>query len=328
MKMKSSTLILVTILLVSLVVALSFSVNLNGNGGNRIVKVGMLSDLHWMSEPLEPYDWVVDAHIQGETWTRKAIAEWEVWGADFAIQMGDYCHDIHENGSFCTAAEVLSYQAGFFSFWRSDQFPCYNVFGNHENAYGPTKTQALELWQIPENPSVAYYSFDVENCHFIVLDNQDFEGPRRDVGENWRIGSVQKTWLINDLDSNPKPTFIFIHVPLAGIFEYLNSTWGSYYNSLRNGAEIRTLLESYPNVVAVFQGHYHNRPTLTDDAWHWQDGRIHYFGMPSMIDFNSANARGFLTINLDKQVFTYEVKVEPGLTTGCYYQYPFSMIIN
>jgi len=316
-KSKAVSGIMLALLLVGML-ALAFNVQTVQSSPSVPLKIGIISDVHWMPEPHPPWEfngtsqWVEDAYLKTENWTKEAILEWEEWEADFAIQLGDYVHEYHSNGSDCSSTEVLERQSYFLnSIWASNSTPLYNVLGNHEVSL-TTKTEAVQLWPLPSNSTRAYYSFDVGDFHFIVLDNHDFEKGHNEIerGQNWRIWDEQKQWLINELENNTEPTFLFIHVPLAGIFEGMDeviSPKGGTYNSLRNGPEIRDLLEQYPHVVAVFQGHYHNVGSGTDDAWHWRESRVHYFGVPCPIDPNSARARGFLSLDPDNCRLTWDV---------------------
>lgn len=299
----------------------------------REIKVGIFGDLHLAGAEIK-YGWNEEFVIGGAGafrrpttvnkeigWVLNTIKKLEAQGVDFCIQMGDYATDRYNNTDYFTEAQMIETQRRWFNnMWTatsSGGTPLYTVMGNHDFG-NARKSEILSVWARPANLSVAYYSFDMKGFHFVVLDSQDYDkgfgGPAQT--SKFRISYLQKMWLIEDLESTSKPTFLFIHIPLSAMFT------NSGYNSLRNGEEIRNLLENYPHVIACFEAHYHNKGTNTDAPYHWRVGRVHYFGTGFP---NQDLCTGMLTIkkqNSTHGTFTYHAK---GDFFDEYWEFSFDM---
>jgi len=99
-----------------------------------------------------------------------------------------------------------------------------------------------------------YYSFDYQNCHFVMLDNAE-----KAVWGN--ITDAQLTWLKKDLSANKKPmVFVFMHLP-AWVENKIDR---KYYVFWRD--TLHPLFRA-SRVAAVFGGHIHTfGPTQTFDG--------------------------------------------------------------
>ena len=83
---------------------------------------------------------------------RRILSRGRDGGASFAIQLGDFLHNLPENG------------------WLADEYaeadlPTYNVFGNHDTDRDELG-RILEMYRMERN----YYHFDCEGYRVIVLD--------------------------------------------------------------------------------------------------------------------------------------------------------------
>jgi len=150
--------------------------------------------------------------------------------ADFVIEMGDFCYPDSTSNSFM---EV-------FNRFKNDK---YFVLGNHDRDNGVTREQSINYFGMP----AAYYSFDKNGFHFIVMDGNE-EG-MADDGYPLGISDEQKEWLINDLNSTYVKTIVFMHQ--------------SFVYDIENGEEIRNIISSQKlsdgnkKVIVCFNGHKH-----------------------------------------------------------------------
>ena len=288
------------------------------------VGVGIgLTVLYWLLkrppeeevDPMVRFGMVADTHNNGSKradverqncvpWLRDFVNEMNEWKPDFIIQLGDIA-DVWEEGVIVDQAELYDRIKTAMDEIRKSVVPYYSIHGNHEIPTSEcSKTWVRPLVDMPSN----YYSFDIKRFHFIVLDPFDYEYGYVKVYENFRIYPEERDWLINELETVKKPTLFFIHVPLSGFFEGAGGH-AEDYNSMRNGAEIRSLLEGYEQVIAVFEAHYHNPDgdTVCNGlSYMWKEGRIPYFGVYSLVDQTNLKSRGKVTLNAETRKGVYE----------------------
>lgn len=172
--------------------------------------------------------------------------------ADFIIQLGDFCQPKPAN-------------LGFLKIWNSFPGERHHVLGNHDMDGGFKREQTIAYLGMPAK----YYSFDVKGWHFVVLDGNDPDIPKK-PGYASRIGPEQLAWLKEDLKKTQSPTVVFSHQGADG--------------ALRNAAEVRAVLEEAnreagrTKVVAAFCGHNHIDLDTPING-------IHYLQVNSMSDF-------------------------------------------
>jgi hypothetical protein len=152
-----------------------------------------------------------------------------------------------------------------------------------------TKTEFLRVTEMPGR----YYSFDVKEYHFIVLDGNNCRGetavpPGCDgvEGAYW-IDDAQKAWLAADLVANRGRTkIVFCHEELHHTAEEGSGEGGDIpfppigkvHSYVDNGWELRRMFEADGKVAVVLAGHKHRcRWTvyggvnyLTLAALHWE----------------------------------------------------------
>lgn len=134
----------------------------------------------------------------------------------------------------------------------SQIMPWYAVVGNHD--VGSTTSQKI-YQSVMDPPSDAlYYSFDLMNSHFIILDT---EVPGQEGG----IVGEQLAWLKQDLQtsaSSAQYLFVFTHRPVFPQGHYRG-------HDLANAEELHQLFLQY-GVDAVFAGHEHQYYLYQKDA--------------------------------------------------------------
>ncbi|MDJ0786285.1 MAG: calcineurin-like phosphoesterase family protein [Myxococcota bacterium] len=139
--------------------------------------------------------------------------------------------------------------------------PWYNVPGNHElNFLAEDDAGSLETFKRFFGPP--YYSFDVGDAHFVVLDNIEYKGNgesdpgdyRGSGGYEARIGEAQLRWLEKDLALVPDDQLVFLamHAPLR---TYSGETERPQANT-QDRRELFELLEGREHLYSV-AGHTH-----------------------------------------------------------------------
>ena len=130
------------------------------------------------------------------------------------------------------------------------EIPWYPVMGNHEaDGLGWAVCQELVFEGKP-----TYYSFDVDDCHFVILDAY--------TPDDWAsLSPEQMAWLKDDLEENTGKahTFVFLHPPI-----YPLEAPGDI-RALQLDPEVRDQLAALlvqHKVDAVFCGHQHFYSTL------------------------------------------------------------------
>lgn len=101
----------------------------------------------------------------------------------------------------------------------------------------------------------AYYSFDHEGWHFVVLDTIGIEGHHY---RGW-VDEEQIAWLDDDLAAASKPTVVIGHVPLfSNYIEWKRGTAEGIppYLSVVNAHQVAEVLVKHP-VKLVLAGHLH-----------------------------------------------------------------------
>lgn len=202
---------------------------------------------------------------------------------DFVISIGDILY-----GSTYTKQQNEDSLDTFEAIYDNLTMDRHYCFGNHELDL-LTKTEFMAA----TGKSEKYYSFDVGDYHFIVLDAQYDVSTNADSGGGdpaqygGHIPPTEMTWLQSDLSGTSKDTFVFCHQCLddacAG-----SSTPGSIVD---NRSTVRGHLESSGKVRAVFSGH---RGT----TYRKVHNGIYYYAVCDL-DENAAGAWFEVSINSD-----------------------------
>jgi len=139
----------------------------------------------------------------------------------------------------------------------------FHVIGNHDNDYLATNNIAAKMmYRTTISPN--YYSFNIGQVHFVVLDDIDCSTYDGTTSRNYveQVVNEQITWLANDLKYVDKstPVIVMMHAPL-----YYPSTATKFKLELKNGNELLSALDGYK--VHFVTGHTHkNYNVLPSDA--------------------------------------------------------------
>ena len=161
--------------------------------------------------------------------------------------------------------------------------PRYHVFGNHDTDQMSKADYQTHITNTGIAAGATYYSFNQGGVHFVVLDagfkadGNAYSGVPATPGAGYRwddanIPASEVSWLKSDLEANKLPVIVLGHQFLNPA-EQVDALFEPVH-TVRNAADIRTLLEKSGKVLAVFAGHYH-------DGGYQQVNGISYIGLQS-----------------------------------------------
>jgi predicted phosphodiesterase len=230
------------------------------------VRFGLVTDLHYADRP------PAGSRHYRESLTKltEAAEQFRQARTDFVVELGD----------FIDAADTVEQERAYLKQVHQafSQLPGtqHYALGNH-CVYSLTKPEFLET----VGRKQTYYSFDVGGRHFVVLDacfRHDLQPYGRKNAE-WTDANIpadEVEWLRADLSKTKAKTIVFIHQRLD-----VEPPYG-----VKNAAEIRKVLETSGQVVAVFQGHHHRND-------YRQLGGIHYCTLVAMVDGSGPEENGY-----------------------------------
>jgi predicted phosphodiesterase len=230
------------------------------------LRVGLVTDLHYADKP------PAGTRHYRETPDKLAQAA-EQFSSDqpnFIVELGD----------LIDAADSVNTELGYLKRINKDfSAICkhrHYVLGNH-CVHTLTKQEFLD--GVEQKKS--YYSFDAGQFHFIVLDScfrSDGEpyGRKNFVWTDPNVPAMELAWLKTDLQATSKKTVIFAHQRLDV----------SNNHGVKNGADVRKVLEDSGQVMAVFQGHSHQND-------HKDIAGIHYCTLVAMVEGSGAQNSGY-----------------------------------
>ena len=160
--------------------------------------------------------------------------------------------------------------------------PQYYVHGNHDFDFDATTDEhSADSWRHLYGPT--YFSFDIGQVHFVVLDNVIYPcteedaaagddrarcGNPDDVVYNGRVSDRQMTWLENNLALVPEDKLIVLmhHIPFVS---FIDSNTGRHQTD--NVNDIYALIGDRP--ALSLSGHTHTLEQLVAGEWYqgWAD---------------------------------------------------------
>jgi len=180
----------------------------------------------------------------------------------FMVMLGDMIDNAK------TVDEELAALRQIDGIYRGFDGPRHYVLGNHELEV-LSKEQFIESTGMPG----AHDGFDGGGFRFLVLDANYMEDgtPYKAGNFAWTesyVARAEGEWLEKELGRTTKRVIVFVHQPL-------DDEHGLH--GVKNGAEVRGILERSGKVMAVFQGHQHR-------GAYRKIGGIHYFTMRGMCE--------------------------------------------
>ncbi len=236
------------------------------------LRVGLVTDLHY-----------ADKAPAGTRHYRETLSKLEEAGQQFEKQRPNF---VVELGDLIDAADSVDVEQGYLkTINREFSAICkqrHYVLGNH-----CVDTLKKEEFLGGVEQEKSYYSFDQGGIHFVVLDSC-FRSDGQPYGRknfHWtdaNIPAAEIEWLKGDLEANNKPVIVFAHQRL----DVSNS------HGVKNNAEVRKVLETSGNVLAVFQGHSHQNDLK-------EIGGIHYTTLVAMVEGSGADNNGYSLMEIE-----------------------------
>ena len=184
---------------------------------------------------------------------------------DVSICLGDLIED-----TFNHDIDIINYTY-IWNKLKNIQVPFYSVMGNHDLR---TMNSRKELEEIMGYKN-ATFSFDLKGYHFIILTTDIREDLGEDDGGIYKAQCMSEkeiAWLKEDLEKNRLPCIIFTHFGLAE-----DGQIGNYWfeknpeeGLMSNRKEVKEIIKSDGNIIAVFNGHQHWTKQLKED------GKVYY----------------------------------------------------
>jgi len=207
---------------------------------------------------------------------------------DFIIHLGDF----KDEGLLQQEENTVKYLEKLEAIYNQFKGAKYHCVGNHDLDSITKQTFLSKITNTGISKNQSYYSFDLKNWHFIVLDsNYTPEGVDHFMKidatfwERPNIPPIELDWLRNDLHNTKFPSIIFCHHPLFEVYH------GKFTMFVRNYQEAQDLINKSGKVKACFHGHIHEEMhRLIDD--------VHYFCSFAMVDYAyPENAYSFVDVN-------------------------------
>jgi predicted phosphodiesterase len=242
------------------------------------VKFGIVTDSHY-----------ADSDPKGNRYFRESISKMEECvefmnqvKVDFLIELGDFKdQDTPPNKEY-----TILYLQKIETLFQQFNGPKYHVIGNHDL----DSISKDDFSKIAHNTNIpgylTFYSFDLKNIHFVVLD-ANFKSDQSDYKNgnfDWRdtnISYAEMDWLKKDLKSTNKPVIVFIHQQLDCEGDLC----------VNNADEVRNILDNSSKAIAVIQGHNHNGD-------YSQIKGIHYYTLKAMVDGSGSRNNSYAIVEV------------------------------
>ena len=235
------------------------------------LRIGLITHLHYADKP------PAGTRHYRETLTKLAECahQFEAAKTTFVVELGDL---IDAADSVETEQRYLKTINGEFSAISRDR---HYVLGNH---CVDTLTKPEFLNAVEQNQS--YYSFDRGHVHFVVLDacfRSDGEpyGRKNSQWTDSNIPPAELEWLKADLKATNRRTVVFAHQRLDV----------STNHGVKNGSEVRDVLEASGKILAVLQGHSHQNDLK-------EIGGIPYCTLVAMVEGSGSENNGYSVLEI------------------------------
>lgn len=236
---------------------------------SKSIRFGIITDLHYANRAPD----ISLNRFYNESLNKmsECIDLMNEQNVDFLIELGDF----KDQGNPPKESDSLEFLSTIEKEFSRFKGPRYHVLGNHDHD-SISKQQFLDRIS---NEGFArasgYYSFDRNSFHFVVLDaNYTLQGIEYNHGNfDWRdcyIPGNQLEWLKKDLRRHKIQTIVFIH-------QRLDTPPADKQYCPGNAVTARRILEDSGNVMAVFQGHYHEGDLSRID-------NIYYYTLKSVVE--------------------------------------------
>lgn len=141
-----------------------------------------------------------------------------------------------------------------------DDLCIYHTIGNHDNDYLAVQSNFNAKKEFRRNIAPNYYSFNIGDVHYIVMDDIDCSSYDGTTSRNYseQIVNSQMQWLAKDLSYVDKstPLVITMHAPVFGI-----ATATTFSKKLGNATDLLNAVAGY--TVHFVTGHTHKNYNVT-----------------------------------------------------------------
>lgn len=204
---------------------------------------------------------LADMHLAARTYDREQyqanflpdvnslIASYKAEGKDvWAITLGDQSWDSYWYSNKFTLVDAIKYVSQI-------DCPVFHCIGNHDNDPNfSNDLNATQLWRTNLGPT--YYSFNIGNVHYVVLDNITYNGSTYKV----EVDDAQMAWFEADLatiSDKTQPLVVCMHAPLHSRPTSITSAGGQTDKiGLDNSSAFISLLKRFDD-VSILSGHMH-----------------------------------------------------------------------
>ncbi len=245
---------------------------------NNTVAFGLVTDVHYSEVKSAGTRYYSDSYEK----LSESITVFNELGLPFVVNLGDFINEPQDGSKEKEIGYLHKIRSVFDGFKGGKHL----VLGNH-------CVSTLSKEEFLENSRAeiiqSYYSFNIDNFHFIVLDaNFKSDGEAYDAGnfkwtDTW-IPDFEKKWIEDDLKKNrSRKTIIFIHQNLHEVEEH----------GVKNSPEIRKILEESGNVTAVLQGHNHS-------GGYTKINGINYITFKAMVEGSGMENNSFAVVTVSQ----------------------------
>ena len=261
----------------------ALAANPKGAKRRRALRFGILTDTHYSDREVGGTRHYRDSLQK----MQEAIDEFNRANVDFIIELGDMKDMPKSADPAKTLADLDRIEAIFQQFDGAT----YHVLGNHDMDCISKEEFLAHTTNTGRAKGKSYYSFAARGVRCIVLDANFNAGlsPYCRGNFDWTSAQIppqQLEWLEAELKAHTgEPTLIFLH-QLLDYFSGVNKNV-----CVSNAADIVAILESHPQVLAVFQGHHH------PGHYSHRNG-IHYITLSGMIEKAAPEHNSFAIVEL------------------------------
>ena len=191
---------------------------------------------------------------------------------DVTVYLGDLVEDFNDHDK-----DIINLNYIWNKF-QNIKVPFYSCIGNHDLRSMSSRKEVEEI--MGYNHST--FSFDIAGMHIVILGtfvNNDIGNAEGGIYKTQFISKEDLEWLKNDLNKNNLPSIVCVHFGVAE--DEMKGNW--WFESLPetallgNRKELKEILKSDKNLMAVFSGHQHWTKTIIEDG-------ITYYVLGSMTE--------------------------------------------
>ena len=250
-----------------------------------LATIGLFSDAHYAQ--LVYADRHCDESLDKLS---QCVAEFVARRPDFVVNLGDFIDKADRESVELRNLDAIRRVFEGFSGEK------HHVLGNHDVGTLNKETYLEGAGGAVREP---FYAFDRGLLRCLILDSNchedgsDFAQGEFDWDNAW-VSPQQVGWLREELsDAGERPVVVFCHGNLDG--RRIDGKLDPHV--VRNSDEIRKILETHGNVVAVVQGHYH-------PGFERVIGGIPYIGLRAMVVGSGLanNSYGILSVYQDGRI--------------------------